>query len=171
MLTGNLGVSSRTGQSVLELTVRSLGITLELAVWSILIAWVIGVLLGILASSRPGKLRDFIALLISLGGLSIPSFLLGTVLISITASAWGWNPNGLGFATIFENPGLHIQQMLMPSLVLGFLISAPIIRTTRAAILDISDQDFITQLRAKGVPQWQISNRHLLRNSSCRSSR
>lgn len=162
---GNLGVSSRTGQSVLELTFRSALITTELAIVSILIAWLIGVIFGVLSATKPGSGRDLMGQVVSIAGLSIPSFLLGTTLVTVTANYWMFNPNGKRFALLGEDPMLHLQQILMPALVLGFLIAAPILRTTRAAILEIKEQDFIVTLRAKGVPSRRINSRHLLKNA------
>ncbi|MFT4468507.1 ABC transporter permease [Arthrobacter sulfonylureivorans] len=165
LLTGNLGFSARAQQSVLDLTLRSLPVTFELAVFAIILALLIGVPLGMLAASRPDSPRDGLAQLVSLAGLSIPAFLLATTLLSVFAASLGFNPNGRGFVTFMENPLLNLQQMLLPSLVLGFGIAAPIIRTTRTAVLEIRSHDFIRTARAKGVPERRLQARHVLRNA------
>lgn len=165
LFTGNLGFSSRSQQSVLDLTVRSLPVTFELAVLAIILALIIGVPLGMLGASRPDSPRDAVSQAVSLAGLSVPAFLLATTLLSVFAASYGFNPNGRGFAALTADPLLNLQQMLLPSIVLGFGIAAPIIRTTRTAVFEIRSNDFIRTARAKGVPERRLQFRHVLRNS------
>ncbi|MGW4795820.1 ABC transporter permease [Nonomuraea sp. NPDC004297] len=165
MVTGNFGYSARSQQSVLELTLHSLPVTFELAVLSILLALLIGVPLGVLAASRTGSIRDAAGQVVSLAGLSIPAFLLATTLLSVFAASFGFNPNGQGFATLFEDPLLNLRQMLLPAIVLGFGIAAPILRTTRAAVLEVRSDDFVRTARAKGVPERRLQVRHVLGNA------
>jgi peptide/nickel transport system permease protein len=162
---GNLGFSVRAQQSVLDLTAAALPVTFQLAVFAILLALLIGVPIGMLAASRIGKARDVFGQALSLVGLSVPAFLLATTLLTFFAVNLGFNPNGLGYKTFFEDPAINLQQMLLPSLVLGFGISAPIIRTTRAAVLDVRDQDFVRTARAKGVGARKLQFKHILRNA------
>jgi peptide/nickel transport system permease protein len=162
---GNLGFSVRAQQSVLDLTAAALPVTFQLAVFAILLALLIGVPIGMLAASRIGKARDVFGQALSLVGLSVPAFLLATTLLTFFAVNLGFNPNGLGYKTFFEDPAINLEQMLLPSLVLGFGISAPIIRTTRAAVLDVRDQDFVRTARAKGVGARKLQFKHILRNA------
>lgn len=165
IFTGNLGFSSRAQGSVLNLIAHSLPVTFELAVISIILALVIGIPLGMLSASRPDSLRDAFGQLIGLAGLSIPAFLLATLLLSMLASNFGFNPNGQTHAQLFRDPVLNLQQMLLPSLVLGFGIAAPIMRTTRTAVLEVRSDDFIRTARAKGVPPRRLQLKHVLRNA------
>ncbi|MGP3962484.1 ABC transporter permease [Nonomuraea sp. 3N208] len=165
MVTGNLGYSARHQQSVLDLTLQSLPVTFELAVLSIVLALLIGVPLGMLSASKAGAPRDAVGQAVSLAGLSIPAFLLATTLLSIFAASFGFNPNGQGFATLPADPLLNLQQMVLPALVLGFGIAAPILRTTRAAVLEVRSHDFVRTARAKGVPERLLQVRHVLGNA------
>ncbi|TMR19378.1 ABC transporter permease [Nonomuraea turkmeniaca] len=165
MFTGNFGYSARNQQSVLDLTVQSLPVTFELAVLSIVLALLIGVPLGMVSASKAGAPRDAVGQAVSLAGLSIPAFLLATTLLSISAASFGFNPNGQGFATLLEDPLLNLQQMVLPALVLGFGIAAPILRTTRAAVLEVRSHDFVRTARAKGVPERRLQVRHVLGNA------
>jgi peptide/nickel transport system permease protein len=165
LLTGNLGFSARNQASVWDLTARSLPVTMELAVLSIVLALVIGVPLGMLSASKPNSFRDGIGQVVGLAGLSIPAFLLASLMLSVFASRFGYNPNGQAFATFFTNPALNLQQMLMPSFVLAFGIAAPIMRTTRTAVLEVRSEDFVRTARAKGVPPRRLQVRHVLRNA------
>ncbi|MEV4019878.1 ABC transporter permease [Nonomuraea angiospora] len=165
MFTGNFGYSARQQQSVLDLTLHSLPVTFELAVLSIVLALLIGVPLGMLAASRANSPRDALGQLVSLAGLSVPAFLLATALLSIFAASFGFNPNGQGFAMLFDDPLLNLQQMFLPALVLGFGIAAPILRTTRTAVLEVRSDDFVRTARAKGVPERRLQVKHVLGNA------
>lgn len=165
VLTGNLGFSSRAQQSVSDLILSSLPITLQLAVFSLILAVLIGIPLGMLSASKPQSGRDAFGRVVGLAGLSIPAFLLATTLLSVLASSFRYNPNGKAFATFFEDPWLNLQQLLLPALVLGFGIAAPIMRTTRTAVLEVRSNDFVRMARAKGVPPKRIEIKHVLRNA------
>jgi peptide/nickel transport system permease protein len=165
IFTGNLGFSARAQESVLSLTAQSLPVTLELAVFSIVLALAIGIPLGMLSASRPDSPRDAFGQVVGLAGLSIPAFLLATTLLAVLASSFGFNPNGQGYAYFVDNPWLNLQQMLLPSLVLGFGIAAPIMRTTRTAVLEIRSNDFIRTAKAKGVPPRRLQFKHVLGNA------
>lgn len=165
VLTGNLGVSTATHHTVASMTGQALPVTAELAVLSIVVAIVIGIPLGMLAASKPDRPRDWFGQTVSLAGLGIPAFLLATTLLSLCASRWGWNPNGQNYAPPWSDLGKNLQQMTLPALVLGFGIAAPIMRTTRTAVLEIRNDDFITTTRAKGVPNQRLWSRHILRNA------
>ncbi len=166
VLTGNLGVSTRTGQSVLEMTTASLPVTIELAVISTILGIVIGVPLAIWSASKPNSVRDASGQLVGLAGLSIPAFLLASVLLATAARFLGYNPNAERFATLAGDPWLNLQQMLMPALVLGFGLAAPIMRTARSAILEVQTQDFVRTARGKGVRPRVVQLRHVLRNAT-----
>ncbi len=165
LATGNLGWSARAQTSVLDLTVNALPVTLELAVLSIVLSLLIGIPLGMLSASRPNSPRDAVGQVIGLAGLSVPAFLLATALLSVLASRFGWNPNGEGYARLTKDPALNLQQMALPAAVLAFGIAAPIMRTTRSAVLEIRSQDFVRTTRAKGVPPRRLQVRHVLRNA------
>lgn len=165
LFTGNLGYSARSQQSVLEMTMNSLPVTLQLSILSIIIALVIGVLIGMLSASRPNTPRDWFGQGVGLAGLGVPTFLLGTLLLGLAAQSWGFNPNGLGYVHVWEDPWLNLQQMILPSLVLGFAIAAPIMRTTRTAVLEVRSLDFVRTAKAKGVPPSRLRWRHVLRNA------
>ena len=134
VLSGNLGVATQSHQDVLDMTLRALPITLELAVLSIVVALVLGVPGGLLAASRAGALRDNGSQLLSLLALSVPTFLVATAISSWLANRFGYNPNGEEFATLLQDPGLNLQQMALPALVLGVSIAAPVFQTTPGRI-------------------------------------
>jgi peptide/nickel transport system permease protein len=165
VLTGNLGVSTTSHLSVLSMTRQALPNTIELALLGILVGLVLGIPGGLLAASRPGRLRDNSTQMASLVALSIPSFLLATAVAGWLANNLGWYPNGKGFQTLVGDPGLNLQQMLLPALVLGISVAPPVLQTTRAAILAIRAEDFVRTAKAKGVSGRRLEVRHILRNA------
>jgi peptide/nickel transport system permease protein len=102
---------------------------------------------------------------VSLLSLSVPTFLVATALSTWLTNAFGWNPNGEEYATLALDPALNLQQMVLPALVLGVSIAAPVFQTTRASVLSIRDEDYIRTARAKGVPARRLQWRHVLRNA------
>jgi peptide/nickel transport system permease protein len=165
IFTGNLGFSSRAQQSVLDLIAAALPVTIELAIISIVLALVIGIPLGMLSASKPDSFRDGVGQVVGLAGLSVPAFLLGTTLLSVLASTFMFNPNGQAYASLVANPALNLQQMLLPALVLGFGIAAPIMRTARTALLEVRSLDFVRTAKAKGVPPRRLAVKHVLGNA------
>ncbi|WP_285726995.1 ABC transporter permease [Psychromicrobium xiongbiense] len=165
LFTGNLGYSARNQDSVLDLTAKALPVTAELAIFSILLALAIGIPLGMLSASARQGVGAVLSKVVGLAGLSVPAFLLATSMLSLSASNWGFNPNGKPFAALWVDPGLNLQQLLMPALVLGFGIAAPIMRTTTTAVLEVRSQDFVRTARAKGVPPRRLAVRHVLGNA------
>lgn len=165
IFTGNLGWSARNQTSVGSLVASALPVTLELAVLSMVVALAIGIPLGMMAASRPRGVRDGAGQAVALAGLSIPAFLLATVLLAWTSRQFGFNPNGQPYAPPWVNLGTNLQQMLLPALTLGIGIAAPIIRTTRTAVLEVRGLDFIRTARAKGVGEQRLQRRHILRNA------
>jgi peptide/nickel transport system permease protein len=165
VLTGNLGYSAQSQESVLTMTAHSLPVTFELAVLAIIIGLVLGVPLGMLSSARANTGLDAASQGVGLAGLSIPAFLLASAMLAFAAQFWHFNPNGEGYVTLIQNPGLNLQQMLMPAFVLGFGLAAPIMRTARTALLEIRSQDFVRTARGKGVTPLRIQFVHVLKNA------
>lgn len=100
---GDLGVSLRTNQPVLELIGQKLPVTIQLAIMSMFFAVIIGVPMGILAAVKKNTILDYIANLVALSGLSVPNFWLGIMLILLISVNLGWLPAS-GFESIFVDP-------------------------------------------------------------------
>jgi peptide/nickel transport system permease protein len=163
--TGNLGVALRSGQSVSRMTRSALPVTLELALLATAFGFVAGVVLGMVSASRSNGLRDTATQGVGLLALAIPSFVLASATVTYLAAEFHYFPNALPYATPWEDLGLNLQQMLFPALVLGVGVAAPIMRTTRSAILEISSMDFVRTARGKGVSPRIVAVRHVLRNA------
>lgn len=153
---GNLGVSYHHGQPALKLVLERLPASLELVVTSILISLVLAVPLGILASTRRGRLTDRACLLGSLIGISAPPFWIGIAFILIFAVELQWLPSS-GRGTW--------AHLVLPATSLALYRLALFLRLIRAGMLDVMTQDFIRTARAKGVSEKLVIYKHALKNT------
>ncbi|MEP9368739.1 ABC transporter permease [Xanthobacter sp. VNH20] len=161
---GDFGRSIRTRLPIGDMLAEKLPVTLELAVFSMLFAVVIGVPLGIVAALRRGSLIDFGASLFGLLGLSVPNFWLGIMLILLFSVHLGWLPAG-GFVSPATSLLGNLKSLLLPSIVLGAHTAAILMRHTRGAMLVALKQDYVRTARAKGVKGSVIVLRHALPNA------
>jgi len=161
---GDLGVSLRTGQPVLELILQKLPVTIQLAIMSMMIALLIGIPMGILSATRKGTWVDWLANIIALSGLSIPNFWLGIMLILLVSVNLGWLPAS-GYESPFVDPVRSFQTMIMPSIVLGTGLAAALMRHTRSAMLGVLQSDYVRTARAKGLTERRVVIRHAFRNA------
>lgn len=166
VLQGNLGVSLLSGKSVAGLILDALPVTIELAVLGAAIGTAAGVLLGMLAASRPGKLRDDAVQSAALVGLAIPEFVLGAAVVALLAQAFGYFPSTGTFVPITKSIEGNFSQMLYPALVLAVGFAANVMRTTRSAYIEVADADFVRTAVGKGVSRRRIRFDHVLRNAS-----
>jgi peptide/nickel transport system permease protein len=164
VLSGQLGTSPITDIPVSTQLEQRLPITLELAVLSLLFAIVIGVPAGVATAVRPGRLTDWVASAVALGGLSLPHFWFGILAILIFAVHLHVLPSG-GFTPLAGGLGGNLEHMVMPAIVLGTGLAAVIMRQTRAAMIEVLGTDYVRTARAKGMREWQVIWIHALRNS------
>lgn len=161
---GDLGTSIRTDTPVSQLLGAALPVTLELSVLALTIAILIGVSAGVAAAVKRGKLTEWIANAVALGGLSIPHFWLGLILILYLSVAVNLFPAS-GFVPLTENPIANLHHLVLPSLVIGTGLAAVVMRQTRSAMLEALEADYIRTARAKGLPIRNVIVQHALRNS------
>jgi peptide/nickel transport system permease protein len=166
MLTGNLGVSIDSGVPVLSLILSALPVTLELAVLAILISTPVGVALGMLAASRPGRARDVGVQTLGLVGLALPEFVVASVAVAVLAAVFSYFPDPGSYVPLTESVSGNLSQMLYPALVLSVGLVATIMRTTRSAFLEAANTDFVRTARGKGLTPMRIRVRHVLHNAS-----
>jgi peptide/nickel transport system permease protein len=165
LLSGDLGFSYSTGTPVWDLTKPALLVTMQLALFGTILGVLIGISIGMFSARKPGSLRDFLGQFFGLLALAVPGFVLSTTIVTVMANKFRYFPNGYEYMTPFENLSMNLQQMLFPSLVLGIAVAAPVMRTTRSALLETVDKDFIRTAYGKGVRPKIVRLRHILRNS------
>lgn len=160
---GRLGESIRTRDPVVRTVGQKLPITLQLALFAMLVAVGIGIPLGVLSAVRRNTFWDWLANALSLSGVSIPNFWFGILLILLFAVNLHWLPAS-GYAPPFAEPWENLRRMIMPSIVLGTALSAYLMRQTRNSMLEVLAQDYIRTARAKGVAERRVIVAHALRN-------
>lgn len=161
---GDLGKSIISGRPV-DLDIRErVGNTLELIAVSILLSIIIGIPLGVIAALRANRLPDFLVSGVSILGLSLPSFVVGTVLLLIFGLSLRWLPQAQ-FVSWTENPVAHLKVLILPAVTLAASTAAVVMRMTRAAMLEVVRQDYIRTARAKGLSQRATILGHALRNA------
>ena len=163
-LQGDLGISLRTQQPVLELIGEKLPVTVQLAVMALIIAIIIGIPAGVLSAYKKGTWVDWVANIIALSGLSVPNFWLGIMLILLVSVKLGWLPAS-GYMPLTEDPLQSIRVMIMPAFVLGTAIAATLMRHTRSAMLSVLKSDYVRTARAKGLKERVVLIKHALRNA------
>ena len=161
---GNLGQSIFLQRPVTQALLERAEPTFFLTLFSILIAVLIGVPCGVAAAVWRGKAIDQALSGFAMLGASIPSFWFGLILMQIFAVSLGWFPvAGYGDPGVALSDRLH--HLILPSIVLGVVNSALILRFTRASMLDVLGEDHIRTARAKGVSEVRVVLHHALRNA------
>jgi peptide/nickel transport system permease protein len=163
-LRGDFGESIRTRQSVAWTVAQKLPITIELTGLAVLVALAIAIPAGVFAAVRRNTAWDMVASALSLGGVSIPNFWLGIMLILLLSVRLGWLPAS-GFVPLTEDPLGNLQRMIMPAVVLGTALAAVLMRQTRNAMIEVLSADYIRTARAKGLAQRGVVFRHAIRNA------
>ncbi|MDC0114175.1 ABC transporter permease [Planktomarina temperata] len=163
-LQGDLGMSLRTRQTVLELLGQKLPVTLQLATMALIIAVMIGIPAGIISAYHKGTWIDWLANIVALSGLSVPNFWLGIMMILLVSVKLGWLPAS-GYQPFFEDPLQSIRTMLMPAFVLGTGLAATLMRHTRSAMLGVLQSDYVRTARAKGLVERTVVIKHAMRNA------
>jgi peptide/nickel transport system permease protein len=164
ILVGDLGKSYRYDMPAWQIIKPLVPVTVELAILSTIVAVVLGVPTGVLSAVRQDSGLDYALRVVSLAGLSMPSFWLGMVIILSLVSWLGWIPP-LTYVRPTENLWLHAVQFMLPALAVGYRSSALIMRITRSAMLEVLREDYIRTARAKGQGAGAVVWRHALKNA------
>jgi peptide/nickel transport system permease protein len=153
---GDLGLSARTSEPVIQEVLTRLPATLKLACISTLLATCFGVIGGVLAATRPYSGFDYLMSFMTLFGVSMPVYWLGLIFIIVFAVQLNWLP-----AAGAEEPGSAI----LPALTLASFSVALVARMTRSSMLEVLGQEFVRTARAKGLHERLVVYRHALRNA------
>jgi len=161
---GDLGTSWRTGKPVATLIMERLPVTIELTLFSVAFALLLGIPAGILSAARRDQAVDNVARVGALLGLSVPVFWQGTMLILFFSIYLRWMPP-LMWVDFFTDPRRNLTIMMLPALCLGTASAANIARTTRAGMLDVLRSEYIRTAAAKGLSRRLVILKHALKNA------
>ena len=169
---GNFGVSYVTRVPALGLILERFPATFELATTAVCLSFVIGVGLGVLVALKPYAWRNRMIMAGSLGGISIPTFLMGMLLIMVFAVYLKVLPpfgRGETVQVGFWRSGFlsldGIKHLILPALTLGFYQLAVLLRLTRAGMREVMTEEYIKTAWAKGLPPLKVIFKHALRNA------
>lgn len=164
-LSGDLGRSPMTGQSVTDAILSRLPVTIQLGVMAIVIALVLAIPLAMVSAYFAGSRLDRSISGVGFALMSVPGFMMAIFLILIFAVGLGWFP-ATGWVSLADSPSANLRSAILPALSLAMIELALYMRLLRTDLIDTLQQDYITLARAKGLPNWLILTRHALRPSS-----
>jgi ABC-type dipeptide/oligopeptide/nickel transport system permease component len=157
VMRGDLGRSFITRRPVLESILNKFPNTLRLAFSAMVVATLIGLIVGVISAVRPYSIWDRLSMTFALAGISVPVFWVGLILILIVAVQLKLlPPSGFG--------GGNIKYLILPAITLGTRSAAFIARMTRANMLEVIHEDYVRTARAKGLREFWVINKHALRN-------
>jgi peptide/nickel transport system permease protein len=163
-LTGNLGVSFRSGEPVTLILLDRLPATVSLGLAGITIALLIAFPLGTWAALRRGSAADGGIRAVSQFGVSIPDFWLGLMLIIVFSTVLGLLPPS-GYVPFTEDPWGWLRRVILPGLAVGVVSGSIMTRYVRAAVLDVAGSNYVRTARSKGLPRRTVIGRHVMRNA------
>lgn len=183
LLQGDLGVSHASDRPVLKDLKQYVPATVELAVISCLIGFIVGVGLGTWAALRRDRIPDHVLRVVSLAGLSVPGFWLALICLYFFFFKWGLAPGGGRLSPGLSPPTyttgaytvdalIHgqwstlwdaLQHIMLPALVLILVVVGYVTRYTRSAVLEVASEDYVRAARAKGLPERTVIWRYILR--------
>jgi peptide/nickel transport system permease protein len=162
LLHGDLGYSYVSEKPALDEILPRIPITARLAALALLFSASVGIPLGVISAVYQGSRLDYFLRVVSLSGLSLPSFWLGLLILMASVSLFGsipiFNPNPQTFGEMFST-------YVLPSIAVGFRSSALTMRITRSSMLEVLRQDYIRTARAKGASETSVNFQHALKNA------
>ena len=163
-LRGDLGTSIQYDLPVARLIASRLPVTLPLALMAAVCMVVVAVPLGVYAATHHRRAGDYVAMIVSQLGISVPAFWLGLLLVLLFSVRLGWMRSG-GFDGWSAGVGAALWSLVLPAVALGAFQAAVLVRATRSAVLEVLGEDYVRTARAKGVAELSVVGKHTLRNA------
>ena len=161
---GDLGYSFWGDKPIMDTIKRRGPITAEIALLAILIAWIIGMPVGVISAMRRETFLDHILRFLVTFFMAIPSFWLGMTMILFTVLVLNWRPS-ITIEQLWSNPKENLLMVMGPSFAMGIGLAAIIARMTRTTVLEVLREDYVRTARAKGLREWSVIMRHVLKNA------
>jgi peptide/nickel transport system permease protein len=160
----DLGQSLWTGHSVVDEVQVRMPLSIELAVLATLFAVALAIPLGVVAAVKQDSWIDYAIRVFSIGGLAMPSFWIGIMMVLVTLTLWCWAPPVV-FTPLFDDPVANLAGLILPAVAVGYRYSAVSMRMTRSTVLEVLREDYVRTARAKGLRETLVVVRHALRNA------
>ena len=164
LATLDLGKSMWTDRPVTEEIALRLELSFQVAVMASIIAVLLAIPLGTTAALMRGTWVDYAVRIITIGGLSIPSFWFGMLIMITLLYLFNWLPP-ITFTPIYVDPAENLKQLIWPAMAVGYRYCADVARMIRSSLLEVLNEDYIRTARAKGVFEKMVISRHALRNA------
>ena len=164
LVRGDLGISFATRRPIAQELKRQLPVTLQLALFTMVVVSLIAIPIGVLAAVKQDSVVDYVLRGIAILGLAAPSFFVGLVVVLVVSRYLGWLPP-LGYAHIWNEPFKGFQQLIFPAIALGFASNGLLLRMTRTQLLEVLREDYVRTARAKGLTENVVIVRHAMRNA------
>lgn len=164
LVQGDLGRSLWTDDPVVDDIAARLPVTIELGILSAAVSAILGISIGVISAVRQDSPLDYVLRVFVTLGLAVPNFALATLVLVLLGLWFQWSP-GIWYTPFTQDPMANLQQMFLPSLILGFSLSASIARMTRSSMLEVMRQDYIRTATAKGLREQNVILRHALKNA------
>ncbi len=164
LLQGDLGTSIVSGRDLGPVFWARGKRTAELAAIVLVLAVPLGIMLGVVGAVWRGTLLDTTTRIVAVSGLSVPNFWLGTLIVVLPAFWWAWSPP-LSPPSITEDPLGHFTPYLLAAGALGPALVGSMSRLTRTAMIEALSQDYVRTARAKGITEYRVVARHVVRNA------
>jgi peptide/nickel transport system permease protein len=163
-LHGDLGSSLWKQTPVTSLVMERLPTTFEVSGIAIIFSILLAIPIGVYSAIRQDTAGDYVGRTVSILGIAIPNFWLGTMVVIYPAIWWGFSPS-VELVPFFKHPLANLKQFIVPSIVLGFSLSGVTMRMMRAMMLEVLRQDYIRTAWAKGLREKVVILRHALKNA------
>ena len=160
----DFGKSLWTGAPILEEIMIRLPLTLEVAIFATIISTFIAIPLGTLAAVRQDSWVDYVVRVVSIGGLAIPAFWTGIIIILFLVIYFEWGPP-LEYVSLTRDPWENLKQLVWPIVSVGYRNAAVAARMTRSTVLEVMREDYIRTAWAKGLQERKVVVKHALKNA------
>lgn len=160
----DLGISMWTGRPVSDEISERIGLSLQVAFMATLIGTLIAIPLGTVSALFPNTPLDYAVRFFTMGGLAVPSFWFGMLIIMTLLLGFGWLPP-LSYTPFHVDPKANMAQLIWPALAVGYRFSAVLARMVRSSLMEVLRDDYVRTARAKGLPERVVVMRHALRNA------
>lgn len=160
----DFGTSLWTGEPVIEELKIRFPLTLEIALAATILSTLIAIPLGTIAAMRQDTWIDYVVRVVSIGGLAIPAFWTGILIILFLVIYFEWSPP-LEFVSLTEDPWENIKQLIWPIVSVAYRYAAVTTRMTRSTVLEVMREDYIRTAWAKGLHERMVVVKHVLKNA------
>jgi peptide/nickel transport system permease protein len=164
LLHGDLGRSMWTDRPVSTEVSLRFGLSLELAILAVVVSLAVALPMGTLSAVARNTPLDYAVRVFSVGGLAMPAFWLGILMILFLLILFRWSPP-VSFTPLLVDPLANLSQLVWPALAVGYRSAAVLARMMRSALLEVLREDFVRTARAKGLREQVVVTRHAARNA------